>query len=172
MFVEKSAEISADQVYRYLLSRTWKRDGKVMTFIMLNPSTADAAIDDPTIRRCMSFAEREGFGGIRVVNLYAYRATDPHYLEFPIDAVGPRNDDTLARIFTENAVLDEPVVAAWGAGAAATRGGGGAARIGRVLELLQGYPLLCLGLTNAGQPRHPLYVRGDAPLIPYPGEPT
>lgn len=74
--VQKAAYLSADGLYRFALHRWWG-DGIRLGFVMLNPSTADAEIDDPTIRRCMGFARTLGFDGIRVVNLYAYRATKP-----------------------------------------------------------------------------------------------
>src|SRR5438105_250311 len=75
-----SAWFSPDKQYRYLLTRSWDHIPQAMTWIMLNPSTADAFRDDPTIRRCISFARREGCGSIRVVNLFALRATDPRDL--------------------------------------------------------------------------------------------
>lgn len=76
----RGAVISDDGRYRYRLWRTWAPELPRMAWIMLNPSTADAEVDDPTIRRCVGFAKREGCGGIEVVNLYAYRSTDPSVL--------------------------------------------------------------------------------------------
>jgi hypothetical protein len=154
-----SAVISDDGVYRYLLMRRIAPVGRVMTFLMLNPSTADALVDDPTIRRCKSFAVREGAGTLYVVNLYALRATDPRELAAHVDPVGPRNDEFL-RIQGMSATT---LVAAWG------NGGSLHGRGAEVTVMLAeaGVRLMCLGRTRSGEPRHPLYVRADKPLEPY-----
>lgn len=148
------AWISDDGLYRYRLWRTWAEELRPMVFVMLNPSTADATTDDPTIRRCIGFAKREGCGGIQVVNLYALRATKPlHLLDHP-DPEGPENSMAWAEVLYDGAVP----VAAWGANA-----------------LLPGLPesealtssspaWYCLGTTKDGAPRHPLYVPADQPL--------
>ncbi len=156
---ETSAEISDCHQYRYQLARTWNpHPGQlIMTWVMLNPSTADAFEDDPTIRRCMGFAKREGFDGIEVVNLFAYRATDPKVIQdLPLEiAVGPDNDDyirdTLAR--------SHMVVGAWGANP--TRG---RAKVvyEAVMENMLVTGFYCLGRTKDGSPRHPLYVKATA----------
>lgn len=152
-----TAEIVGD--YRYSLTRTWDFGVTRCVFLMLNPSTADALQDDPTIRRCIGFAKREHFGGIEVLNLYAYRATNPRDMLAAADPVGPEND----RILAERTV-GRTVIAAWGVNAAATR-------VATVLELLPStVKLFALGATRDGHPRHPLYVRGDAPLIQWPSE--
>jgi hypothetical protein len=152
------AHISSDGRYRYLLWRNWNQEAPTMTFVMLNPSTADAENDDPTIRRCIGFAKREGCGGIGVLNLFSYRTPDPKVL---IDAIGagidpwgPEHDDYHHFVFE---VADGPIVAAWGA----TPIPGMAAAIRR----LQYPTMVCLGTTKTGAPRHPLYVKGDQPLI-------
>lgn len=152
--IVKSAQI--DGPYRYELTRHWGNGG-TMAFVMLNPSTADADLDDPTIRRCMGFARREGMGGISVVNLFAWRETDPRYLP-PVDdeAIGPLNDRKTTLVMQAADV----VVAAWGAHPRATE------RAKFVLSVPLRTPLVCLGTTKAGAPRHPLYVRGDQPLVP------
>ena len=111
----KEAVISDDQLYRYTLYREWAEDPmfegvKVLNFVMLNPSTADASVDDPTIRKCVGFAKCNGFNAIRVVNLFAYRATNPKDLLPLGDQIfGPDNDSYIREIPTE-----ETVVAAWG----------------------------------------------------------
>ena len=152
-----TATLSADRAYRYVLTRRWD-DGPVMTWIMLNPSTADADTDDPTIRRCIGFARREGCGAIRVVNLFALRATSPNALRASSDPVGPDNDS-----FLRERTHAEYVVAAWGAH------GGLHGRSHEVRAALRHLPLLCLGVTPGGEPRHPLYVRSSTPFIPLPG---
>lgn len=118
-------------------------------FIGLNPSTADEANDDPTIRRCMGFAKAWGFSAICMTNLFAFRATKPQVMKQVHDPVGKDNDGHLRKL-SENASL---VVAAWGA-----RG----AHLGRdraVCSMIGA--MVCLGVTKDGHPRHPLYVRAD-----------
>jgi hypothetical protein len=150
----RDASISACGTYRYWLSRWWGDGFRVATFVMLNPSTADAHADDPTIRRCIGFAKRLGANALRVVNLYALRSPDPDDIFEDPDPVGPRNDNT---IYAER--LSDWVIAAWGAHSAATPG-----RVARVRELLAGREVHCLGRTKSGAPRHPLYLPADAPL--------
>lgn len=159
----RDAIISPCGVYRYSLVRQWDQSKPHLPFVMLNPSTADATQDDPTIRRCMSFARREGCGGIVVVNLYALRATDPKRLLEVDDPVGPFN----ARVIYDAAVVAAeagvPVICAWGANDI-TQAAGGA-----LVEAREaGAKIMCLGKTAAGHPRHPLYVKGDQPLEAYP----
>lgn len=152
-----SAILSVDGRYRYTLTREWDDSLSKLVFVMLNPSTADAELDDPTIRRCIGFAKREGFGGLRVVNLYAYRATDPRELKRCIDPVGPDNDMYLTMVFADAPV----VVAAWGVNADSYR-------VRQVRKMLGDTPILCLGATKAGHPQHPLYIAGNAPLRIWP----
>lgn len=154
---ESYAVLSDDQRYRYLLTREWVRGAPKLTFVMLNPSTADATQDDPTIRRCISFAKREGFGGVRVVNLYAFRATDPKVMLREIDPVGPGNDSHIT-----GACLERTVVVAWGANAAPYR----VKEVLRILDRCRAR-VVSLGTTASGAPRHPLYVKGDQPFEPY-----
>ena len=152
------AVLSSDGVYRYRLGRTWDPALPPAVWIMLNPSTADANQDDPTIRRVVRFSTGLRFpdvGGIVVANLYAYRATRPADLWQADDPVGPDNDAHLRELLATGG----PVVAAWGANA----------RPGRVDQVagmagVRGVKLYCLGTTKDGAPRHPLYVRSDTPL--------
>jgi hypothetical protein len=149
--------------YRYVLNRRWL-PGPVLTWVMLNPSIADADTDDPTITRCVHRAilwawRGIPFGGIRVVNLFALRATHPAALAAHHDPAGPDNDQWLK---AAAAAGDGPVVAAWGTH------GNLQGRADAVRQLLADTPWLCLGTANAGEPRHPLYVGYDVPLIPYP----
>jgi hypothetical protein len=150
----KDAVLSDDGVYRYWLSRS-KRDPSpgfvthnAVNFIMLNPSTADASLDDPTIRRCMGFAWNFGFDQLIVTNLFAYRATNPKELIGLRDAIGDGNDNQLLMA----AALAKQVICAWGVNG--VLGG----RDKAVCELLSDWPLYHLGLTNAGHPKHPLYL--------------
>ena len=145
----RRAQMDSTGTYRYSLLREWGEGGRVL-FVMLNPSTADAEQDDPTIRRCMRFASDAGLGGMSVVNLFALRATDPKELIGASDPVGPMNNQIL---IYEAAVCDM-VVVAWGGEAH------GHHRIREVLRLLRPRTLRCLGTTSRGAPRHPLYVPG------------
>ena len=130
------------RTHRYLLTRIWDARQPVMTWIMLNPSTADAFADDPTIRRCVSFARRGGCGGIWVVNLFALRATDPRMLAEHADPVGACNDQFLAERGAQGSVT----VAGWGAGGSLR---GRSREVGKQLEAF-GVPLRCLGVHQGG----------------------
>lgn len=152
-----TAEISSCGRYRYVLTRTWDAALPVLVFCMLNPSTADEWEDDPTIRRCMGFARREGCGGIAVVNLFAWRSTNPDKLPLlDADKAGPDNTEHVART-----VKGRRVIVAYGAHFSAHP-----FVALPFLELLRSnaVSIHCLGTTKSGAPRHPLYVRGDAPL--------
>jgi hypothetical protein len=150
-----SAYLSECGRYRYSLTRDvapLTGEG-TCTFVMLNPSSADAEKDDPTVRRCIRFARDWGYARLTVVNLYAFRATDPRALKTATDPVGPENDHVLSVVFGAS----DRIVAAWGCHAAPER----------VAEVM-GWPIrprICLGLTKDGAPRHPLYVRADARLV-------
>lgn len=111
----RQADVSPCGRYRYSLSRTWGHAPPVL-FVMLNPSTADADKDDPTIRRCMGFAKRWGYGGITVCNLYPWRATKPADLPNGVAAFGalPEGHEHNARAIREALVDAGRVVAAWG----------------------------------------------------------
>lgn len=156
------AIISPCSKYRYSLTRFWSGE-HALPFIMLNPSTADASKDDPTIRRCMGFARSRGFGGIIVANLFAFRATSPADMKAALHPVGPFNDQHLTDLMKWAGRAGVPVVAAWGAH------GSHQGRAGQVLSLarLIGCRMVCLGTTQAGDPRHPLYVKGDQPFVDY-----
>lgn len=160
--IESSAWLSDDDVYRYELTRRWGT-GPLLPFVMLNPSTADGSVDDPTIRRCMGFARRGFLNGIKVVNLYAYRSTDPKALT-ALDvryAIGGDNDEAIQTMFHRAKLDMVPVIAAWGADPAARRAWEVQA------DLFYGHKLFCLGVTKNGSPRHPLYVKADQPLVPF-----
>lgn len=146
------AVLSESGRYRYALTRTWAPAAGAVCFVMLNPSTADASEDDPTIRRCIGFARAWGFGRLEVVNLFAWRATDPAALRGVADPVGPENDGHIMRA-ARGAKL---VIAAWGAhGALLERGEEVRAMLARRFVVHH------LGLTKEGHPRHPLYLRAD-----------
>ena len=160
-YVQRTAHLSTDGMYRYRLTRQWD-NGILLAFIMLNPSTADADVDDPTIRRCMGFARRERFAGIVVGNLYAFRATRPEDMKWANDPFGPGNAGALDRIADE--AEGAPIVCAWGSSGGIF--GGHRAFIGRLQR--RKATLVCLGKGANGMPRHPLYVRAAQPLEAYP----
>lgn len=159
---DRTATISPCGTYRYDLTRRWA-DGPTALWVMLNPSTADATEDDPTIRRCISFSKREGCGRLAVVNLWAYRSTDPKALLTADRPIGPDNGATIERWMQEASI----VVAAWGAWPLNNRKVSPARSNVEALAAYHGHQMVCLGTTKAGAPRHPLYVKGDQPFVPF-----
>lgn len=170
---EGEAVLSPCERYRYVLTRRWG-PGTAVAFVMLNPSTADASQDDPTIRRCIGFAKSLGHDAIGVVNLYAWRATSPDDVVTAwrrgVDIVGPDNDYFIAAALGVSPVnVLAPIVAAWGAGPSGLDVEGRAADVLAIARTH--HPdrnLACLGYTKAGAPRHPLYLPADADLAPWP----
>ena len=168
-YTAAGARISGDGIYRYSLWRDWRHSCaditnlhmKTCLFIMLNPSTADADADDPTIRRCVAFAKGFGYDGLEVVNLFAYRATKPSELfEYPKtggDPVGWENQ----KYITQAATTARMIICAWGAH------GGFIGQDETVKGWLEdtGKPLYALGLTKEGHPRHPLYLPSNTQLV-------
>ena len=149
-YTNKDAVLSECKKYRYMLRRVWDRTKPACLFIGLNPSTADATVDDPTIRRCVGFADSWGYGELVVGNLYAFRATKPKDMFNQDDPVGPFNDLWLKKM----GLSCEIIIAAWGAnGALSVRG--------RDVKKLMPAQMYHLGLTKAGQPKHPLYLKAD-----------
>lgn len=157
--VAASATFSPGRAYRYALTRQWDTAVPPAVFVMLNPSTADAARPDPTVTRCAGFALRENCGGLVIVNLFALRATDPRELRGHPDPVGPGND----WFIREHCTAGRLVIAAWGAH------GRLLGRDQAVLALLREAraAALCLGVTAGGMPRHPLYLPRTAQLGSY-----
>jgi hypothetical protein len=151
----RSAIFCPCRTYRYSLSRVWNPNLPSVMFVGLNPSTADEQEDDPTVRRCVGFARKWKFGGLILVNLFAYRSTDPHGLLEADDPVGPGNDKHIVA----SARAAERVVLAWGTKGCLLD------RDERVLSLLPGAH--CLGVTKDGHPKHPLYLAGKTGLRPF-----
>lgn len=125
-------------------------------FVGLNPSTADETVDDPTIRREMDFAKSWGLSGLVKVNLFAYRATDPKMMKRAFRPIGPHNDEWIGSLHARCYVT----VAAWG------NHGTFLGRHNQVMHLMCG-DIHCLGETKTHQPKHPLYLKKDAPLRLY-----
>lgn len=155
-----SAVLSECLTWRYLLERDVDLllGGGTVAFVLLNPSTADAERDDPTLRRCKGFARRLAFARLQIVNLFAYRATDPFDLREAADPVGPENDGWVEQT-CRNADL---VIAGWGVH------GGWHGRDRQVAEMLKPLELRCLGVTRDGAPRHPLYLSASSELAKWP----
>lgn len=149
--IQRDATISACEQFRYSLRRTWSDGGRTVCFIMLNPSTADAEIDDPTIRRCIGFGKAWNFDALEVVNLFGLRATKPVALLASSDPVGPDNDRAIVAAANRAGLI----VCAWGGEPFAVD------RARFVLSMLRGRHLFCLGLTKSCRPKHPLYIKSD-----------
>jgi hypothetical protein len=146
------AIISDCRSYRYRLSREWDTftGAGTVLWVMLNPSTADASLDDPTIRRCLGFSKAWGFAGLLVGNLFALRSKDPKDIGKHPDPIGPKNDRHL-REMAESCYVSM-VVVAWGANVDPYRAAA-------VCDILRPHAsIYCLGRTKDGSPRHPLYV--------------
>ena len=145
----KGAYISEDEVYRYALWRIWNKSKPYAMFVMLNPSTADSKEDDPTIRRCINFAQDWGYGGIYVGNLYAYRTPDSKFLTVVSDPIGPECDRWLDLMKEVSDIR----IAGWG-NRKLSQG-----RVDQVIRILG--KMHCLGVTQDRNPRHPLYLSKD-----------
>lgn len=151
--MKKTAILSDDRLYRYLLSRQWGNDvNNFVNFVLLNPSTADENNDDPTLRSCIRIAQNLGFDGLYITNLFAFRTKSPEILKRSKDPVGPENEKYLKECF-QKAKL---VILAWG---------NHGCFLGRDKEVLKIVDKLiepyCLAVTKLGSPKHPLYVRSS-----------
>jgi len=150
----RSADFSKCGTWRYTLIRQWDDDLPRMLFVLLNPSTADATVDDPTNRRGMHFARDWGAGSCVFVNLFAFRTPDPKEMKAAADPIGPDND----RHILEQACFSDCIIAAWGSD------GSFKGRAFMVRKLLKEFKLYSLGLTKKGEPRHPLFLPGNTPM--------
>ncbi len=150
--MQGSAGLSRCKGYRYWLKRRWD-DGPEIVFVGLNPSTADAKTDDPTLRRIMGFCSDWGFSAVTVINLFAWRSRHPRELSTVQDPVGPRNNYWIKKLCQGT----EPVVAAWG--------NGGSLHGRDQYALTRMTELYCLGVTQQGRPRHPLYAPATCHLV-------
>lgn len=161
----RGATLSMDNRYRYLLWRGWD-DRPRLGFVMLNPSTADADIDDQTIRQCCKYARRDGYGGIVVANLFAFRTKDPLILRDAhragVDVAGPANDGYIQTLAVDQAIAD--VVCAWG-----VLPGWANDRLAVVDRILAEHRerLLSFGVTQGGHPKHPARLAGELPLLEF-----
>ncbi|MEE9902882.1 MULTISPECIES: DUF1643 domain-containing protein [Acinetobacter] len=154
--MEKGADISECNKYRYSLWRVWDKNKPIFTFIGLNPSTADHLQDDPTITRCINFAQSWGGGGIYMANLFAYRATNPQDMMAQDDPIGAKNDEYLKQLSSQS----KYIIACWG------NVGIYKQRSSFVKDLLKGQ-LHYLELNKTGEPKHPLYIHSSTQIKPY-----
>jgi hypothetical protein len=154
-YCERGAEISGD--YRYSLTRTWDPLGTRAVWVCLNPSVATEHQDDPTVRKVVGFSRRWGHGATEIVNLYAYRATDPADLARAGRPIGPENDGHIREALRRAHV----VVCAWGA-----REARDSLRPDAIRRMLREARInaLCLGRAKGGQPMHPLMLAYETPL--------
>ncbi len=158
--MDRAATFDGTGLYRYRLDRRWKiEEEKRVTFVMLNPSTADASKEDPTIRRCMGFAQRMSFSVMTVVNLFAVRATNPEMIRLTADPVGPANDFYIRQACQASMM----VICAWGAYPHLD------GRDHNAWPNIRPFcsNVYCYGLTKKGAPKHPLYLPGDSELLPF-----
>jgi len=145
----KDAHISECRNYRYSLSRIWNDSKPTILFIGLNPSIADDREDDPTLKKCINYAKSWGFGGLKMANLFAYRATLPSDLKLAKDPIGIENDGILKKMIESV----EIVVVAWG------NDGSFLDRDKEVLKLVKNP--MCLNINKSGKPSHPLYQKSN-----------
>ncbi len=158
------AVFSPCKKYRYLLGRVWgvsnNEPPRLAAFTLLNPSTADAFKLDPTLTRCMGFAERLGCQGMLIANVFAFRSTDPKKLLIVKDPVGPHNVAAIGWMLSHpHAAVD---IAGWGA---MSKKLFCSTSVIQTLVAAHDTWLYCFGKTKAGHPKHPLYLRSDTPLV-------
>ncbi|MEB3208815.1 MAG: DUF1643 domain-containing protein [Synechococcus sp.] len=148
--------------YRWWLERRWAPQRPRLLFIGLNPSRADGRRNDPTLRRLLGFADRWGFGALEVLNLFSRISPSPAVLRRTGDPVGARTDEWIC-----NRLAAQPGATLWLGWGNQGRWRGRDGQVLAMLHQLAAGPrrLAALGLTASGQPRHPLYRRGDAPLL-------
>jgi hypothetical protein len=158
-YLENDAVISDCGKYRYLLRRTWDHSKPRALLIMLNPSTADAKLDDPTIRSCVRLISGLHYGSMEVVNIFGWRATYPDELPKQADPIGPMNE----RIVDAAIRRCDVVICAWGANAMAARKS--QYLCARIQSVKPG--IYCFGTTKSGAPKHPLYVKSGTPLVTF-----
>lgn len=139
--------MSTDGLFRYTLWRQFDlANPRYVMFVGLNPSVADHLEDDPTVRRCVDFAKRWGYGALCMANLFAFRATSPAVMKARADPIGPDNDRWLTAMARDAGLI----VGAWG------KDGSHRGRDQEVLTAIG--PMRCLRFNADGSPQHPLYV--------------
>ena len=150
--MQKDAILSEDKKYRYVLSRIWDESKPKVMIIGLNPSTADAINDDPTITKCINFAKSWGYGGVYMLNLFAFRTSKPKVMFSADEPIGVENDKYLI----DYSLKCDKVVCTWG------NDGSYKNRNSEIKSILSN--LHYLALNKSGEPAHPLYLKSE--LIP------
>eukprot|EP00762_Andalucia_godoyi_P003659 ANDGO_00630.mRNA.1 hypothetical protein len=166
MLLQKDIRVSKavfddSKKYRYVLYRIWDDSKPQAVFIMLNPSTADETQDDPTIRRSIDLARTWGCGAMIAVNIFALRSTNPKGLRTVTDPVGPQNDTYIA----SHCVEAHRILVAWGNHGVFLERGRQVEEMLKRIGCLQ--KVFCFGYTMVGTPKHPLYLRKDAPIYAF-----
>jgi hypothetical protein len=166
--LDSGALFSRDDRYRYALWRVWARrddtaNRRTLAVVGLNPSTADEQKNDPTVERCMRRADQYGYDALLMLNLFAFRATDPQAMKAADDPVGPWNDETLD--WALSATHISAFLVGWGAHG--TFNDSGSRFVNKARKHRR--ELLCLGTTKGGEPAHPLYLSYDRQPTPYKG---
>ena len=156
-YLMKDAIFDDTKKYRYSLTRVWNPKAGKVTFILLNPSTADALEDDPTVKKCYGFSNRWGYGAMEIVNLFALRATDPSELKNVNDPVGKDNDEYIIKA-VESADL---VILGWGNECSFST------RDIKLLKKIAKYNPHCLYINKSGKPKHPLYASYSLKPVEY-----
>ena len=152
--MKSDASLSTCRKYRFALWRIWDETKPYAMFIGLNPSTADEKENDPTITRCIGFAQSWGYGGLCMANLFAFRSTDPAGMIATLNPIGAENNEWLTKLAKDAGV----VVAAWG---------NDGSYLSRSLEVIQFLPdLHYLKMNKSGEPAHPLYLKSDLRPVP------
>jgi hypothetical protein len=159
-FVRREAVFSDCRRYRYRLSMM-RQAGPRVLWVLLNPSVADEFIDDPTVRRCQRWAAAWGYAGAEIVNIFAWRDTDPKGMRAASDPVGPDNDRHLLAAAADASLI----VCGWGVhGAHMERG----RQVAAMLHAA-GHTLNALRVTRGGHPQHPLYLPSALAPSEWPG---
>ena len=155
--------------YRYFLRRSQNKitgriepDKPVMAFVLLNPSTADELQDDPTVAKARRHAAGWGYGEVIILNAFAYRATDPKNMKAQMDPVGPRNDQVIVETCQVVSALGGRIVCGWG------NHGRHLGRSQALRALLAPFDTWAFKISKTGEPSHPLYLRMDTKIVPYP----
>ncbi len=154
--ITRIASFSECGQYRYTLARIWDGMKPSILFVLLNPSTADAQQDDPTNRKCMYWAMRNGYGMLTFCNLFAWRSPYPKVMKAQPEPIGPANDEVIHEMIKSHKV----VVAGWG------NDGGHMGRDKVVLGFHDSW--MCVGTNKGGQPSHPLYMKNATELMRFP----
>lgn len=159
LLIQKGAHFSIDRKYRYNLWRIWEPEYPKINWLMLNPSTADENVEDPTISKCIRFSKMWGYGSVYITNIFAYRATAPEDMKAQADPIGPNNDWYV----WSTAKMVDKVICAWG------NHGEHLGRADHTRNMLKDVELHCLKLNKTGEPQHPLYLPFKTTPILYPG---